>query len=155
MNAMPFDAFVLCRLQRSDVRLRAAGECSVPVGARMQPRENARCAPDVVGMGMRQYECLERASASQDVRQYRAASGIPTAPRGPRIEKNPMAGACSQENRVALTDVEDMHLQPIEGTGWQQWHCHHRRKRGDADRRWSSGKSAGTGDDEGWWGGSG
>ena len=93
----------------------------------MQPRQNARCAPDVVGMGMREHECLERASASQDVRQYRAASGIAAAPRGPSIEENPMAGACPQEDRVALADVEDMHLHSIEGTGWQQWHCHHRR----------------------------
>src|SRR5438093_13610616 len=110
MNAMPFDSLLPRCSQRSNVRLRAACERRIPVGAGTHCSENACRSTNVIRVRMRKDERVERAPAVKDVRQHSRATGVTTLPGRTRIEENPVTSVCSKQDRVALTDVEHMKL---------------------------------------------
>ena len=110
---MPFDSLFSGGRERCNVRVRPARERRIPVRARTHRRENARGATDMIGMWMRKHERIERAAAPEEIRKHRRATRIAAAPRGTRIEQKPVSGIRSKEDRVALSDVENMELDTI------------------------------------------
>src|SRR5690349_19559643 len=84
---------------------------------------------DVIGVGMGQNECVDAAASSQYERHHVRAACIATAPRGTAIEYYPASNVGTQQDRVALADIEDVELDaPISGSR-EKWQDRHQRQR--------------------------
>src|ERR1700680_1488021 len=113
MNAMPFDSLLFGGCERGNVRVRSARERRIPVSARMHCGEDARGATNVVRMRVRQHERVDRSATPEEVRKNGRATSIAATPCGTRIEQKPLSAIRAKQNRVALSDVENMELHAI------------------------------------------
>ena len=126
MHSAPFNSLFLRGGERKAVRLRPARERGIPVGTRPHRAEHGRRSADVIGVGVREDERLERAAASEHVGQNGAAAGVATAPRRPGIEQHPAAGVGAQQDRITLPHVQDVQLDvaaPAERDRREDRHC--------------------------------
>src|SRR5712671_3150273 len=99
-------------------------------------------------MRVRQHESVERAAAPQEVRKHRRATRIAAAPCGTRIEQHPVPAIRSKEDRVALSNVENMELHAIAARHRERRKHSHAGQSSQPRHSRTSWKATATGDDE-------
>ena len=112
MHASPFHIRLGCGPKRTFINLAALDECSIPESFRMQCPENAGSSTDVIGMRMRQDERFECPTSAHDVRDDGGATCITGFPYAPGVEENPATLVSSKQDRVALSDIENVKFDP-------------------------------------------
>jgi len=75
--------------------------------------ENARRAAYVISVWVRKHERLERATAPKHVGEHCRATRIAATPGGACVEQYPVAAIRSNQDRVTLSDIEDMELDAV------------------------------------------
>src|SRR5665647_2410714 len=110
MDAMPLYPCRSCGPERIIVNDTALRKCGIPESRWMKSLHHGCSASHVIGVGMREDETHHASSPPHHIRNDRRPTCVSTLPHSAGIKDDPSPTIGTEENRVALPDIQNVQL---------------------------------------------